>query len=945
MTLNPDMNPPPQLKRPRSIRLLPALLIAAGSASFACSPTPVAAPPAATPAPPPPVAVTTTAAVDEPVPSLRLPTDVRPTAEAIELHIDPKSGRFSGAVDIDVVLDTARSQLWLHGKDFHVTAATVTPEGGAPLSATWADRSESGFASLTVAAPVRAGKARIHVAFDAPFSRGQSGLYKAQEAGVDYAFTQFESIAARRAFPCFDEPGFKIPFTTTLVVPADEQVIANTHEVARKQEGDSIRVSFAPTLPLPSYLVAFAVGTFDIVAAPDVPASAVRNHPLPLRAVTARGRGKDVTYALAHAGEILATLETYTGIAYPYDKLDIVAVPGKSGAMENPGAVTFGEQLLLFDPATTPVQQLRGYGGVVAHEFAHQWTGDLVTMAWWDDTWLNEAFATWLGAKAVDLWDPKMKGDINLLRGEQGAMNNDALVSARSIRQPIVTTHDIENAFDSITYQKGGGVLGMFEKWAGRDAWQKGLHAYLSAHAFGNATADDFLSAESDATGKDVKGAMHTFLDQAGVPFVEASLTCAPKAKPRVHLVQSRFLPLGSKGDSKETWQIPICVRTDKETACTLMTTPEADLALTQAACPAFVFPNADGAGYYRFSLAPADLAALEALQGKEGKEVKAGKPSKAVSTLNEREKLAYGASLWAAYQRGKTPFKEILAAATPLAHDPEPAVAETPAGYFTQARDWLFADPARKDIERDARALYAPIAQRLGWEPKKGEDDETRSLRRSVVGFVALTGQDEKVRAELEKRGLAYVGYGKDNAIHPEAIDANLAGVAMAVVGEKADRARWDALKALLAKSVDETVRFRLLVALSSSPNPELAAAARELTLDPSLRDSEILTPLYVQVVDPAQREAVWAWAKEHYDAIVQRMPKHHGGARLIGLGSRFCSDEGAADVEAFFSPKLESIEGGPRLLASTLEDVRLCATRRTAYAESAREYFQKRK
>jgi alanyl aminopeptidase len=499
-----------------------------------------------------------------------------------------------------------------------------------------------------------------------------------------------------------------------------------------------------------------------------------------------------------------------------------------------------------------------------------------------------------------------------------------------------VTTNDIENAFDSITYQKGGGVLRMFEKWAGADAWQKGLHAYLTAHAFGNATADDFLRAENEATGKDVKGAMHTFLDQPGVPFVEASLTCAPKAKPRVHLVQSRFLPLGSKGDSKETWQIPICVRTDKETACTLMTTPETDLDLAGAACPAFVFPNADGAGYYRFSLAPPDMAALEALEAKAG------------SGLSEREKVTYGASLWAAYQRGKTPFKDILAAATPLARDAEPAVAEAPTAYFTQARDWLFGDPARKDVERDARALYAPALRRLGWEPKKGEDDETRSLRRSVVGFMALTGQDEKVRAELEKRGLAYVGTaqdGKESTIHPEAIDANLVGAAMAVVGEKADRARWNALKALLSKSVNETVRGRLLLALSSSANADLAASARELAFDPSLRDSEILTPLYVQISDPAQRDAAWAWAKEHYDAIVQRMPKHHGGARLIGLGGRFCSDERAAEVEAFFTPKLESIEGGPRLLASTLEDVRLCATRRKVYAESAREYFQKRK
>jgi alanyl aminopeptidase len=907
--------------------LLPALLVAA------CSPaaTPTAAAPPATSPPSLPASAAPVSGADEPVPALRLPTDVKPTAEAIELHIDPKTERFSGVVDIDVTLERPRGLLWLHGKDMHVSAATVTPDGGAAISATWAGRDESGFASLTLASVVPAGKARIHVAFDAPFQHGL-GLYKATEGGVDYAYTQFESVAARDAFPCFDEPSFKISFTTTLVVPADAQAIANTHEVSRRTEGDSVRVSFAPTLPLPSYLVAFAVGTFDIVTGADVPANALRKQAIPVRIITAHGRGKEAAYALAHAGELMTTLETYTGIGYPYDKLDLIAVPGKSGAMENPGAMTFAEQLLLFDPATAPVQQVRGYANVTAHELAHQWTGDLVTMAWWDDTWLNEAFATWLGAKAADRWNPKTKGDIALLRAEQGAMNSDALVSARSIRQPIVTPNDISNAFDSITYRKGGGVLEMFEKWVGADVWQKGLHAYLVAHSFGNATADDFLSAENDASGKDVKTAMHSFLDQPGVPFVEASLQCAaaPKANPRVHLAQSRFLPLGSKGDPAHLWQVPVCVRTDKETACTLMTTAEADLDLTASACPAFVFPNADGDGYYRFSLSPKDWAALRA---------------KGLRTLNERERMTYGTTIRAEYQRGKVPFKDILDTATPLARDSEPSVAGEPMPYFEQARDWLFASPVRTDVEHAAQALYAPVANRLGWEPKKGEDDDARALRQSVVDFEAQTARDPKARAELSKRGLAYLGTGKDNAIHLDAIDANLAGAALAVVGEGADRATWDRMKALLSKSVDEGVRGRLLVALSSPANAELAAAARELVLDPSLRNNEFLVPLYIQTRREETREAAWAWAKEHYDAIVARLPKRLGGTGVIPLGRTFCSEERAADLESFFSPKISGIEGGPRVLASTLEEVRLCAARRSAYEQSAQEYFGKKK
>jgi alanyl aminopeptidase len=867
------------------------------------------------------------------VPPLRLPSDTHPLDEAVELHIDPGQDRFSGAVDIEVELDEPRGVLWLNGKDLNVVRATVTPAGAGPIAGVWKERSDSGVASLTLAGAAPAGRAKLHFEFDAPFGKGQKGLYKTTEAGQDYVFTQFEAIAARLAFPCFDDPGFKIPYTPTLVVPAGLQAIANTREVSRVTEGPSVRVSFASTVPLPSYLVAFAVGAFDVVSAPDLPPSSVRARPLPIRAITARGRGVDITYALAHAGAILTTLETYLGIEYPYDKLDILAVPGKGGAMENAGAITFGERLLLFEQATASIGQRRAYAGVMAHELAHMWTGDLVTMQWWDDTWLNEAFATWLGNKAVDAWDPTLHGDMTLLRGAQGAMGVDSLVSARAIRQPIVSTHDIENAFDAITYQKGGGVLAMFEAWAGTARWRQGLHAYLTKHRFGNATADDFLDAENEATGKDIKTAFHTFLDQSGVPLLQARLACPPPRAPgrevSVRLEQSRFLPVGSTGDENRIWQIPVCIRTDSAVTCSLLSSHDGEVVLggPSATCPAFVFPNADATGYYRFALAAQDLTALRA---------------HGISRLSTRERVAYATSLRSAYARATTPMKDIFAAVAPLAGDGDPAVAEEPMGYVAQARDWLFDDATlREKVEAYGRDLYAPIARKLGWVARKGELDETRTLRASVLAFLALTAQDKTVRAEATRRGLAYVGYGTDGEIHAEALDPNLVAIALAVVGEEADRPTWDAMKALFARSLDEQVRSRVLSALSSARDPTLARSARALVLDPTLRDSEIMTPLGTQLSNPATREAAWAWIKENYVAILSRLPRHHGGVGLVSMGRSFCDGLHAADVEAFFTPKIESIEGGPRTLASTLEDVRLCAARRDAQEPSARAMF----
>jgi len=902
-------------------------LIASAALSACATATPTGT---ATTTPTPTATSAATPIPEDPVPTLRLPTDVHPLAESIDLQLSPVEETYPGSVDIDVKLDAPRSTLWLHGKGFDVAVASLTPEGGAPIAAKWAERHESGVASLTLASPAPAGKARIHIQFLGHFGRGQHGLYRVAEDKTDYVFTQFEAIAARQAFPCFDEPSLKIPFTVSIVAPDGTVAVANTHEVTRAQERAGwTRFGFAPTLPLPSYLVAFAVGPFDVVPASDVPPDGVRTRPLPLRAITPRGRGKDVAYALAHTGEILSLLEKYTGIEYPWDKLDIVAVPGKGGAMENAGLVTFGERGVLMDEATAPVSQRRGYAGVMAHELAHQWTGDLVTMAWWDDLWLNEAFATWLGAKIAQAWDPKTHAELGLVGRGLRAMSVDALASARAIRQPIASTNDIESAFDSITYSKGGAVLDMFERWVGVDAWQKGLHAYLEAHRLGNATADDFLQAENDASGRDVKSAFHTFLDQPGVPLVSTPGEECESSNPKrgVPLHQSRFVPLGSRVDPGAAWQIPVCVRAGDDVRCSLLTDRDAFLDFPRdRGCAPYVFPNVDGAGYYRFSLGARELQALR---------------TRGLAKLSDREKLVYGGSLRAAWSGGTVPMKDVMLAAEPLARDPLPAIAEEPMGYVATARDWFWSDPLRTHVERYGRGLYAAAWARLGWVPRKDDDDETRLLRGSVLSFLVTTAQDPAVRAEAKTRGLAYV---KDGAVHPEAVDANLAGAALVVVGEEADRATWDALRALLGKTQEEAVRGRLVRALSVARDPALAAAAREMALDPSLRDSEVLQPIYEQLDRPDTREAAWGWMKEHYDALVARVPRHHGAAQIIGTGDSFCDADHAADVEAFFTPRVQAMEGGPRALTETLEAVRLCAARRTASEASARDFFRSR-
>jgi cytosol alanyl aminopeptidase len=861
---------------------------------------------------------------------MRLPGDVRPTTEKLVLEIDPKKDVFSGAVDIKIELQKPRSVLWLHGRGLRVTRATASAAGGEAIPAEWRQRDETGTASLSTPRPLPAGGVTLHIEYEAPFGTKLEGLHKIVQGGVPYAFTQFEPISARDAFPCFDEPGFKIPFDTTLIVPSDAVAIANTKEIEREPRGYGLGVHFARTLPIPSYLVAFAVGPFDLVRGPDVPVNAVRKRPLPLRAVTTRGHGKEVTYALAHTGEILSTLEAYFGIEYPYDKLDILAVPGNSGAMEDPGAPTFSDYLLLFDEKTAPLSQKRAYAGVMAHELAHQWAGDLVTAAWWDDIWLNESFATRVGTMAADAWDPKTDAAMRQLGGVQNAMGNDALVSARAVRQPIESTNDIANAFDSITYQKGASVLSMFERWAGPEIWRRGLHDYLTSHSFGAATADDFLNAESVATGKDVKTPFRTFLDQPGVPFVEAEVRC--DGSPRLHLKQSRYLPLGSTGDAKKTWQIPICARfgvgKESKEACNLLANVEEDVPLGKT-CPDWVFPNSDAAGYFRFSLAPKDLANLR---------------SKGLSSLSARELVAYGNSLRAAFSRGTIPMKEVIEAAAVLADDAHRSVAQEPMGFLDQARDWFYAEPLRASVEAYGRRLYHRQFQALGFQAAKGDDGDRVQLRVLVANFLALTAHDPAVRSEAKRRGLAFLGYKKDGAIHEDAVDPNLAGIALTVAGEEADRPMWDAIRKEFGETENADLRWKLLGALVAARRRELVATVRELAFDPSLRPTEVTSPLWAQLEHPETREATWRWVKDNFDRLLATVPRHHGQAQLIEMGELFCDEAHAKDIEAFFTPRrIAQIEGGPRVLAGTLEGVRLCAVKRKAQESSARQFFDK--
>lgn len=427
-------------------------------------------------------------------PAARLPQGVAPTHYTLHLNIDPREARFSGTTTIDIELDGETSFLWLHGIDLDLTSARATPAGGDSINLAWNQESPNGAARLTADSVLPAGKVRLELAYTAPFNTSLDGLYKVTKGADSYAFTQFEATSARLAFPSFDEPAFKVTFDISLTVPEEYQAITNTPQLSEESSGDGFRtLTFATTKPLPTYLIAFAVGPFDILEWQEIAPTQLRDQPIPLRGFTTRGKGDEIRYALENTAAIVDELEQYFDTPYPYAKLDIIAVPDfAAGAMENAGAITYREQLILLDE-NAPVRQKRSFFVTHAHELAHQWFGNLVTPVWWDDIWLNESFATWNSHIVLDSLFPDEQYRDALQNSASGVMRNDSLASARQIREPIERHEDIGSAFNGITYRKGGGVLSMFESFLGRDKFRDGIRHYMKTFAFGNTTAEDFI--------------------------------------------------------------------------------------------------------------------------------------------------------------------------------------------------------------------------------------------------------------------------------------------------------------------------------------------------------------------------------------------------------------------------------------------------------------------
>lgn len=842
----------------------------------------------------------------------RLGGVVAPTAYSLDLVIDPREDRFSGTVEIALQFEEARDHFFIHGKDINAAEVTLTLSDGETLDASYEEVLPSGVAVIELPEPVGPGQARLSIDYDAPFDRNLAGLYRVDRGEERYAVTQFEAIDARRAFPGFDEPFYKVPFDIA-VTARDGDVVSTTTPVASKAPAEGregfTRYEFERTRPLPTYLIAFAVGPYDVVDFGDIPPNEVRDRPLPLRGLAAKGQGEKLQYALENTPGILTAIEEYFDIPFPYKKLDLVAAPDYAfGAMENVGLIVYREFLLLLDE-DAPLRQKRAYASVHSHELAHQWFGNLVTPVWWDDIWLNEAFATWMGNKGVDAWNPEGEFDRQTLRGALGAMATDSLASTRQIREPVTRNEAVMDAFDGITYRKGGGVLSMIESYVGVEKFRKGVQTHMERYADDVATAEDFFKSVADGSGEpEILGAFRSFVGQPGVPL----LTIDTSGR-RLEARQTRYAPLGSVIDPMSgEWIIPVCLSAvgSNGKECSLLEEREGRLKAPRGG--EALMPNADGAGYYRFNLDSEGWATLTANVGE----------------LSAKEVLAYEDSLEAAFRAGGLSAADYLAGVEALAERPEWDVASAPVGSLRGFyRRWL------DDEEKEAfRARFSPV-YKARFIALQGDDSQDATLLKDALrNFVVFDLGDEALRADYAETAARVLGL--DGEADASALDPDLFATQVGVLVEERPMETVDAILARLADERNPVIRLSILGGLGEVEDDQAADRVRGVLLDELISGREMGGILFSLLSLESQRDATWEWFKENFDAAVARLPQVQKSVAAATPGV-FCSAARADEAKAFIESKADAIPGYERTLDQALETVALCAALKEAKAE----------
>jgi aminopeptidase N len=855
----------------------------------------------------------------------RLPDNVVPDSYDLKFEPDLASATFTGDETIHVhllkgatsiVLNSAEiefKEVWIGSADFK-QAASVTKD----------EKNET--ATFTVPSMVPAGPAEIHIRFTGILNDKLRGFYLSQTARRRYAVTQFEATDARRAFPSFDEPAYKAVFRIALVIDKNDTAISNGKIISDTPGPGAGKhtLQFSDSPKMSSYLVAMMVGDFACITGGA--------DGIPIRVCAVPEKKDLLSYALLSAENILKYYDTYFQIKYPFQKLDIIAFPDFSaGAMENIAAITYRETLLTIDDKNASVDAHQAVVSVLAHEMAHMWFGDLVTMKWWDDIWLNEGFATWMSHKPIKAWKPEWHAERGEIQETGGALSTDSITSVRAIRAKAETPAEIGNLFDGIAYGKSASVLRMVEAYVGADVFQKGANAYLEKHAYANATAEDFWNQMAATSEKPVDGIMASFTQQPGAPLVAVLKTeCTEKIVPsgrkkkkmpftEVTLSQERYFADVAKltEGSQEVWQIPINLRPAgaKDTTYVLLAKRQQTFELP--GCSPWVYANAGGRGYYRSAYDAATLGKMSA---------------ELETSFSPEERIHFLGDEWAMVRVGRLNIGDYLDTLEKMKSERARALVGGMTGRIGGIHDTVVSAADRAAFEKWVRDFLGPIATELGETPKPGEPDDTRGLRSDVFATLSYYGRDPQV---LAKSRVLVEQYMRD----PNSVEAALAGDALAVSALDGNADLYNRYLEHMKTAKTPEEHYNYFGALTQFPSAELAKRTFELALSPEVKNQD-LNQIGGLLGNVETQATAWELFKSNYPAIAQK-----SGASLsdgfASFAGYFCDEKLRDDSQEFFAA--QNLPGTERILQNAKDSVNACIELRTLQQANLSAYLKK--
>jgi aminopeptidase N len=804
----------------------------------------------------------------------KLPKDVVPVSYDIQIKPTIESRTFTGSETVALEVRKPAKTITLNANAIAISSAKLLgPKGEGEQAATIKIDASQQTAVLTFPKEIASGAYRLSLDFSGTINQSGQGLFYAtyQEEGSGakktMLGTQMEATDARRLFPCWDEPAFRAKFRLTTTVPASFTAFSNMPVESETNTPEGKEVHFAETPPMPSYLVVFCAGELDAIYSE---ADGVK-----IGVVTTKGKAETGRYALESAEKILHYFNEYFGIKYPLPKLDLIAVPGGfGGAMENWGGIVFYESALLFDPAKSSEETKESIFEVTAHEMAHQWFGDLVTMAWWDNLWLNEGFASWMGTKCSDHFNPQWQVWLRANAARQRAMATDALSSTHPIQQPVKTESEADSAFDEITYQKGQSFLRMLESYLGEEDFRAGIRTYMQAHKYSNSTTADLWIALGEASKKPVSALAASWTEQPGLPLVSVSAD-----KSGLTTSQERFT-VHQKNPKPLEWKIPIAwrdVQADSTSSSRvfLLETKSAVLPDVQPGQVAKL--NAGDIGYYRVAYDSAHFQKLLA----------------SVAHFPEADKVTLVSDTWALVQADRRPIADYFKLVETLRGDDGLALWEqitTALSYI----DWLYiGSKDRPAFQTYARSLLRPVFDRLGWDPKPGEEAARGLLRVNLIttlGDLADQGVIDIARERFQKF-----------LADPQTLAPDLRPAVFGVVGRYADQKTWETLHelGLKTKSIEEKGRFYF--ALSAALDPDLAKRTLPLSLTDELPASRAVG-LVTSVSRSAEQPALaWEFAQAQRKQLEPKLDALGKVRFLANIMRGFSEANRAVELESY--------------------------------------------